>query len=68
MIAYNLVRALMLDAACESDVSPERISFSRAVACACDMAKGVASSTNQIVVVKRLHLFYKDFLASKGVK
>ena len=25
MIAYNLVMALMLAAACESDVSPERI-------------------------------------------
>jgi len=64
MIAYNLVRALMLDAACESDVPADRIPFSRAMACASDMAKGVASSTNKSVVVKRLHLFYKDFLAN----
>lgn len=63
MIAYNLVRALMLDAAIELDIPAGRIPFSRAMACASDMAKGVAASTNRIVVVKRLQLFYKDFLA-----
>lgn len=68
MIAYNLVRALMLDAAIEADVPPERISFSRAMACAVDMAKGVASSTNRVAVVKRLQLFYKDFLADCATK
>ncbi len=68
MIAYNLVRALMLDAAIESDVSPDRISFSRAMACAADMARGVASSTNRVAVVKRMQIFYKDFLADCATK
>jgi len=63
MIAYNLVRALMLDAACEADIPPERISFSRAVACTADMAHGVAAATNHRVVIRRLRAFYPDFLA-----
>lgn len=63
MIAYNLVRALMLDAACEADIPPERISFSRAVACTAGMAHGVAAATNHRLVIRRLRAFYPDFLA-----
>lgn len=68
MIAYNLVRALMLDAAREADIPPERISFSRAVACVADMAHGVAAATNHRLVVQRLRSFYPDFLADCATK
>ena len=68
MIAYNLVRALMLDAACEADIPPERISFSRAVACTADMAHGVATATNHRVMIRRLRAFYPDSLADCATK
>lgn len=68
MIAYNLVRALMLDAACKSDILPERISFSRSVSCSSDMAHSVATASNHRIIILRLQAFYPDFLAACATK
>lgn len=68
MIAYNLVRALMLDAACKSDIPPERISFSRSVSCTSDMAHSVATASNHRIIIRRLQAFYPDFLAACATK
>ena len=63
MIAYNLIRAMMLDAAANSGKEPVQGSFSAGVACARDITRILAASTNRGTVARRLLSFKAEFLA-----
>lgn len=64
MIAYNLVRALMLEAAQDSEKDEFATgSFSAGLACASNMAGILASATDRRTVAKRLVEFRRGFLS-----
>jgi hypothetical protein len=64
MIAYNLVRALMLEAAQDSGKEESAMgSFSAGLACASNMAGILASATDRRTVAKRLADFRRVFLS-----
>jgi len=68
MIAYNLVRALMLEAAQDSGDEPTHASFAAGMDCASNMARILTASTDSRTVARRLGFFKTDDRLEKDVQ
>jgi hypothetical protein len=65
MIAYNLIRATMLEAAQDSELEPVQGSFATGMACAKSCLTALAASSGKRSVAMRLASFRREFLAGE---
>jgi hypothetical protein len=63
MIAYNLIRATMLEAAQDSESEPVQASFATGMACAKSCLAALAAASGKRSVAKHLASFRREFLA-----